>query len=141
MTDRITKDEYFLQMAATAAQRSEDPFLKVGAVAATPEGRIIATGYNGLLPGFEASEKFWENRDARRRIIIHAEQNLCSLFKRGEAELVAVTLSPCSACLMTLMAHGVKRIIFRDYYERDRDAEVIADHYGVIYEKIQKAPE
>jgi dCMP deaminase len=138
MKDRISKEEYFLQMAETAAQRSEDPYLKVGAVASTVEGRIIATGYNGLTPGFVASDKFWENRNARRKMIIHAEQNLCSLFSRGEAWLVAATLSPCSACLMTLIAHGVERIIFRDYYERDQEAELIAKAYDIAYVQIKK---
>ena len=122
--------EYAMRLAEVAATRSEDPYCKVGAVALTPDNRVIATAYNGLPSGFTASNGFWQNRDERGKYMIHAEQNLCALFQRGEADKVAVTMLPCGYCLRTLIAHGIKLIWFREYYERDRSAIEVASLFG-----------
>jgi uncharacterized protein (DUF1501 family) len=42
--------------------------------------------------------------------MLHAEVNLCSLFRRGEARIVATTTMPCTACMQTLCAYGIKEI-------------------------------
>jgi len=36
------------------------------------------------------------------------------LFKRGEAKLVATTTMPCTACMQTLCAYGVRLIQVTD---------------------------
>lgn len=135
MSTRISIVEYALQLAEVASRRSEDPFRKVGAVALTDENRIIATGYNGLPPAFVANEELWKDRDFRRDLMIHAEQNLCSLFKRGEVKMVAVTTMPCSFCLRTLIAHGVSQVYYRMPYEHDDGAIAIAKYFGIHMEK------
>jgi len=107
-----------MKIAEVAAERSEDPRRKVGAVAATLDGRVIATAYNGLPAGMEYPTS-WESDDQRRICTIHAEQNLCSLFKLGEAHTVYVTTEPCASCRTLLMAHGVELIIYKDRYPND----------------------
>ena len=131
MDQRIDIVEYALQIAEVAAKRSEDPFRKVGAVAINDENRIIATGYNGLIAHFQADRSVWKDRDVRRSIMIHAEQNLCSLFRRGEAKMVAVTTCPCSDCVRTLLAHGVSQVYYREPYETDDGGIAIAKFYGL----------
>jgi len=133
---RISIEEYALRLAEVAALRSEDPDRKVGAVALSDENRVIATSYNGLPKGYVANEEFWKDRDYRRVFLIHAEQNLCSLFQRGEATLVAVTHCPCSSCLMLLIAHGVSQVIYREVYETDDFAPKLAAHYGMRLERV-----
>jgi dCMP deaminase len=128
---RLSIDEYALQLAEVAAKRSEDPYQQVGAVALSKENRIIATAYNGVAPKFQVLDGFWDNRDFRLLYMLHAEQNLCSLFTRGEVETVATTLCPCSTCMTLLIAHGVKRVIYREEYGRDNKAHVIASFYKV----------
>lgn len=136
MEGRITKIEWALRVAEVTAYRSEDPYQKVGAVALTEDGRVIATAYNGLLPGVDATDEFWKDRDFRLAYMVHAEQNLCSLIKRGEAVTVASTLSPCLSCLLLMAAHGIKRIAYRDEYKRPGAERVheIANFYGIKLE-------
>lgn len=119
-----------MELARVAALRSEDPYRKVGAVALDYENRVIGTAYNGLAPGFEAPDGFWDDRAARQRFMLHAEINLCSLFRRGEAKLVASTTMPCTACMQTLCAYGIREIYYAEIYH-DSHAPEIADLYGI----------
>ena len=66
MPDRISIAEYAIALAHVASLRSEDPFRKVGAVALDHSNRVIGTAYNGLAPGFDAPEGFWDDRDQRQ---------------------------------------------------------------------------
>lgn len=62
--------------------------------------------------------------------MLHAEINLCSLFKRGEAKIVACTTMPCTSCMQALCAHGVKTIYYGEAYPASQ-APAIAELYGV----------
>lgn len=137
--ERISIPQYAMALAHVASLRSEDPFRKVGAAALDHDNRVIATAYNGLAPGFIAPAGFWEDRDKRQRYMLHAEVNLCSLFKRGEAKIVATTTMPCTACMQTLCAYGVKEIYFRDSYD-DSHAPEIAQMYGIRLQQVSDFP-
>ena len=124
---RIGIPEYAMKLARIAAMRSEDPFRKVGAVGLTEDNRIVALAYNGLAPGEMAVPGFWEDREARRKFMIHAEQNLCSLVRRNEMRRVAVTTLPCESCASLLAAHGVREVFYADEYPGD-SIEVLNRH-------------
>ena len=128
-----------MALAHVASLRSEDPFRKVGAVAIDFANRVIGTAYNGLAPGYDAPEGFWDDRDARRRFMLHAEVNLCSLFTRGKARVVACTTKPCTSCMQMLCAYSVEEIYFRDDYEAS-EANVIAELYGVKLQQLTDYP-
>ena len=132
---RLTVPEYAVALASVAALRSEDPYRKVGAVALDASNRVIGTAYNGLAPGYEAAPGFWDDREARQKFMLHAEVNLCSLFVRGAAALVAVTTKPCTSCMQMLSAYGVKTIFYRDEYEKS-EAGVLAQHYGILLVQV-----
>ena len=125
---RLSFDLYALELAETASRRSEDVFRKVGAVGLTNDKRVVAVAYNGLPSGFYMDQALSESRDARRPYMIHAETNLCSLFKRGEVETVGITCSPCSTCFLNLLSHGVKRVIYNGEYT-DNDVFKLAEYY------------
>lgn len=135
MSSRINIEEYALRLAEVAALRSEDPDRKVGAVALTDENRVIAVAYNGLAAGYRTDSYWWSDRNFRRFFMLHAEQNLCSLFRRGDAKLVAVTHMPCSHCITMLIAHGVQQVIYRNDYETDDGAIEVAKYYGTRLEQ------
>jgi len=128
-----------MSIAHVASLRSEDPFRKVGAAALDFNNRVIGTAYNGLAPGFEAPEGFWDDREGRQKFMLHAEVNLCSLFKRGEAKIVATTTMPCTACMQTLAAYGIKEIYYEEAYKAS-DAAEIAETYGIKLERISDFP-
>lgn len=134
MKSRITIPKYAMALANIARLRSEDPFRQVGAAALDFDNRVIGTAYNGLAPGFEAVSDFWDDRDKRQKFMIHAEVNLCSLFKRNEAKIIAVTTMPCTSCMQMLCSYGVKEIYYAEDYKSD--AKEIAEMYGIKLEHI-----
>ncbi|MGJ8698008.1 MAG: deoxycytidylate deaminase [Verrucomicrobiaceae bacterium] len=134
-SERLSIPEYAMALAEVASLRSEDPFRKVGAAALDWDNRVIATSYNGLAPGFDAPEGFWDDRDARQKFMLHAEVNLCSLFKRGEAKIVATTTMPCTACMQTLCAYGIREIYYREIY-KESEAPAIAKLYGITLKQV-----
>lgn len=137
--ERVQVPEYAMALAHVASLRSEDPFRKVGAVALDFDNRVIGTAYNGLAPGYDPPPGFWDDRDKRQRFMLHAEINLCSLFRRGEAKLVASTTMPCTACMQTLCAYGIREVYYRDIYHESHAGE-IAELYGVRLEQVSEYP-
>ncbi len=136
---RLSVPQYAMALAHVAALRSEDPYRKVGAAALDKDNRVIGTAYNGLFPGFNAPEGFWASRDERQKFMLHAEINLCSLFKRGEAYRVACTTMPCTSCMQALCAHGVKVIYYGESYKQS-EAPEIARMYGVELIEVKEYP-
>ena len=128
-----------MALAHVASLRSEDPYRKVGAAALDADNRVIGTAYNGLAPGYDAPDGFWNDREKRQKFMLHAEVNLCSLFRRGEARIVAITTMPCTACMQTLCAYGIAEIYYRDIYHKS-DAPEIAATYGIKLEQITEYP-
>lgn len=137
---RLTIPEYAMALAHVASLRSEDPFRKVGAVAIDFDNRVIGTAYNGLAPGYDATPEFWADRDARRKFMLHAEVNLCSLFTRGNVRLVACTTKPCTSCMQMLCAYGVKEVYFREDYPGS-EADAIAERYGIRLTQLLEFPQ
>lgn len=136
---RLPIPQYVMTLAHAAALRSEDPYRKVGAAALDADNRVIGTAYNGLYPGFKAQDTFWASRDERQKYMLHAEINLCSLFRRGEARVVACTTMPCTSCMQALCAHGVKTIYYCEPYDKS-EAPAIASLYGVELIQVTDYP-
>lgn len=134
---RLSWEQYALNLAKTASERSEDPYQKVGACALNEKHMVLALGYNGLASGKDVKgEKFWADRDKRRAYMIHAEANCLSLCQRGEVDLLAVTLLPCSYCATMIAAYGVNKVIYGEEYYRDTLAKSIFDFYNIELIKI-----
>ena len=129
--ERIDWYEYSMLLAFAAAKRSEDPYRKVGACALNKDKMVVGLGYNGLASGTDAPRGFWDDRDARRKFMIHAETNCLSLCKKGEVELLAVTLLPCSYCATMIASYGVKEILYHEEYENDQAAKEIFHFYNI----------
>ena len=128
---RLSWEEYALSLAFTASQRSEDPYMKVGACALNEHNMVLALGYNGLAPRKEVMDLFWKDRDLRRPYMIHAEANCLSLVKRGEVSLLAVTLLPCASCATLIASYDIPKVVYGEVYERDTKALEIFDFYGI----------
>lgn len=131
MTSRISWDKYALSVAETVSRRSEDPYRKVGACALNSERMVVGVGYNGLKSGKDVSPTFWDDRDSRRKFMVHAEANCLSLFKKGEAELIAVTLLPCSYCATMISTYGINTVVYKEIYKNDLSAFEIFKFYNV----------
>jgi len=128
---RISWEDYAIKIAEVASLRSEDPYVKVGACALDFNNRVIGVAYNGLASNIEVDVTFWQDRDARRPYVIHAETNLLSLIKRNECKMIACTLLPCSSCASLIAAHNIKKVVFKQMYERDNKAIEIFKFNGI----------
>jgi dCMP deaminase len=103
--------EYALMLAEMAASRSEDPWYQVGAVVLRPDNSVAGVGYNGAPSGVQID---WDDREARRPFVIHAEVNALRYCTPTDTRggLLAVTHRPCQACLPLIAAHGIRRVFF-----------------------------
>jgi len=133
---RSSWEQYALELAKTASLRSQDPYQQVGACALSHENMVLGVGYNGLAAGKDVDDAFWKDRDNRRKYMLHAEANCLSLFKRGEARLIAVTLLPCSYCATMIAAYNIPLVIYSQEYERDVQARDIFNFYKIKLLKI-----
>jgi dCMP deaminase len=128
-------DEYAMSIAEVVAKKSKDPWRQVGAVILREDNSIASVGYNGFPQGIEED---WSDREERRKFVIHAEQNALRYTKPGEGKTLCSTLLPCSDCLKTIVAYGIKRVLYKDIYQTDPTALQTAEKMGVTLIKFKK---
>ena len=125
---RIDWLRYALDLAKVAATRSEDPFVKVGATILRADHSVASLGYNGVPSGVEIN---WDNRDERRKRVIHAEVNALRYIRPSEGYILACTLSPCRACIQSIASYGIKMICYEEQYDKDEFAIQLAKEFDV----------
>ena len=122
MEQRPSWDEYFLKLAMLASERATCPRMHCGCVLVRDKN-VIATGYNGSIPGDDDCEDVgcWvvDNHCIRTN---HAEMNaLMQAAKKGhpvDGSTVYVTNMPCTTCAKALIASGIKRVVvFSDFHD------------------------
>ena len=126
--ERLDWQEYALELARVASLRSEAPFMKVGACVLRSDHSIAGLGYNGAPPGIDIN---WEDRDERRKRVVHAEVNALRYAKPGECELLACNLLPCNECLKMIAAYGIKKVVFSKIYDLDKSSLKLAKEFGI----------
>ena len=130
MSDAVRLDwkSYALKLALVAAERSEDPFMKVGACVLRHDNSVAGIGYNGAPSGVELN---WNDRNQRRVRVVHAEVNALRYVKPNECWLLACTHLPCNDCLKSAASYGITEVIFNDVYIRDMSSLDIAHEFGI----------
>jgi len=138
MADKIYRPdwhEYFMLIAKIVALRSGCNSRPTGAVI-VKDKRILATGYNGPMPGAwhctDKGSKYCFRREKGIPDIdkynfcrsTHAEANaIAQAAKLGisvEGASIYCTLAPCYVCLKLLASAGIKEIYYEyDYESRD----------------------
>ena len=122
MAIRKTWNSYFIDLAYVVATRSTCTRRKVGAVVVDPVTRsIIATGYNGSLPGADHCEDVGchlVNGSCTRTI--HAETNAINQAAKSGATLqqahIYCTTKPCWNCFKNIIQAGIYTIYYREDY-------------------------
>jgi dCMP deaminase len=138
-TNRIPWDEYFMTTAQLISKRSSCHKLHVGCVL-VKDNRIIATGYNGHIPGQKHVSIISDNHEMAT---IHAEQNaICDCSSRGiqtKGAIAYVTHYPCIYCFKILIAAGIKEIVYmNDYKNREYiGANNLVQEGDIILRKYQ----
>jgi dCMP deaminase len=120
---------YALMLAKTAAMRSEDPYMKVGAVVVRKDNSVASIGYNGAPPGIKLD---WQDREKRRKFVIHADT---------EGGFIAITHRPCSACLPVIAAHGILHVVYAEPIDpvtyEPGTLDEIAEKLGIQVRRIE----
>lgn len=119
---RKSWDEYFADIAASAASRSTCERLKVGAVIVR-DRQIISTGYNGSVRGApHCIDAGCIVKNDHCIATVHAEVNaILSAARNGhstEYATIYVTHNPCLDCYKVIHQAGIKRIIYIDTYRQ-----------------------
>lgn len=116
---RISRNDYFVEVAKVTSKRSSCPKKSVGAVL-VKENRIIATGYNGVLP--KESHSLGLDKDGITHTV-HAEANIIAFCaKNGIATndtTLYLTLSPCEKCAELIIQSGIKQVVYLEEYRDD----------------------
>lgn len=145
---RKSWDEYFMDIAHAVSTRSTCLRRQVGAVAVSPDNRIIGTGYNGALAGTphcdvtgclrqELKIPSGERQEICRAQ--HAEANVCNIAAKYGISLkgatMYVTTQPCVTCMKAMVTSGIERIVYEGDYP-DAFSRQIASEAGVELKKV-----
>ena len=145
--ERVSKDEYYLNIAAAVAARSTCLRKHYGAVIVKND-RIIATGYNGSprgevnccdvgvcycrtheLPIDETAAEHGAQYGSC--VAVHAEQNaIIQAAKLGlslEGATLYCTHQPCSICSRMIINSGIKRVVYDAGYPDDFSLELFRE--------------
>lgn len=125
---------YALALAKTASLRSEDPYVKVGAVVLRYDNSVAGVGYNGAPPKVDID---WSDRDERRKRVLHAEVNALRYCRPGECGMLVSTLLPCTNCMQVIASYGINQVYFEHIYERDINAIKLAEEFGIYLWRIK----
>lgn len=117
---RQSWDEYFLMLADHVSTRATCDRLHAGCVLVRDK-RILATGYNGSLPGVDHCDDVGHlMMDGHCVATAHAETNAVANAARAGVSTMDstayITHTPCWNCIKNLIAAGVNRIVFGKEY-------------------------
>jgi dCMP deaminase len=133
----------FLDLAYTIAGWSKDPSTRVGAVAVSPEGRILATGWNGFPRGIEDSNARLGDRAEKYKYVVHAEMNCIynssytGTSLRGSSLFVS-GLPVCSECAKGAIQAGISSV-YMCYGERGPTLGAWAQSFDLSREMFDEA--
>lgn len=134
--NRLSWDEYFINLAFLVSKRSACERLHVGCVL-VKDSRVISAGYNGFLP--KASHKS-VIRNNHEQMTNHAEMNaICDCSRRGvntNGATAYITHFPCIICFKILASAGIKQIKYHDDYKNDDLVKDLATEVGISIQKL-----
>jgi dCMP deaminase len=120
-------NDIYMDLAEKLALRSHCVKAQVGAVL-TKDTRIISLGYNGPPAGTHNCDLEWPEvgcaRDSKGScsLALHAEQNAILYAAKNNVSMadatLYVTLSPCISCARVIYTTGIKKVFFKDSYEK-----------------------
>lgn len=158
---RLSWDEFFMEIAQSAAKRTACLFHHVASVFVDENHRIISMGYNGPSKNdFHCNEVGCAKVHGdpitgklKRCRGVHSEIN--AIINAGDVSKLKnstlyITVFPCYDCMKAINNVGVKRIVYKEDYlriiegtngkkkEPEHEAHELAEKRGIILEKFKK---
>ncbi|KAL4948334.1 cytidine deaminase-like protein [Aspergillus filifer] len=135
-------DQYFMELASLAAQRSNCMKRRVGCVLVR-ERRVISTGYNGTPRHLKNCNEGGCPRCNRGEgggvslstcLCLHAEEN--ALLEAGrerirEGAILYCDTCPCLTCTVKIAQVGISEVVYSQGYNMDRDSAAILEAAGI----------
>lgn len=131
-------DTYFMKVADLVSSRASCDRKHVGAVI-VKENRILATGYNGSIPGLPHCDDVGHLMEGGHCVrTIHAEVNAIAQAAKLGLSIDGATMYcntlPCWNCFKTIISAGIAQIVWQSDYPADGKDKVlkIGDRLGVL---------
>lgn len=150
MKERLSWDDYFMEIAEVAMKRSTCLRRWVGAVAVRDK-RVLATGYNGAPSGLAhckdvgcLREKLGVPSGQQHELCrgLHAEQNVIIQAALHGVSIAGstlyVTVQPCVLCAKMIINAGIKEVVFQGDYP-DELALSMLDEAGIVLRRFVRA--
>lgn len=152
--NRISWDQYFMEITQLVAKRSTCLRRKVGAIIVR-EKHILATGYNGAPSGLQHCidigcfrEKEGIPSGERHELCrgLHAEQNAIIQAANHGASLkdatIYTTTHPCIICTKMIINAGIRKVVYLEGYGDDlaramlKEASIEVCHMEAPYHEV-----
>ena len=125
--ERISKDEYFSELASLVSRRGTCARRLVGCVLVSGRGHVLATGYNGVPRGHVhcidhhcPGAGLPSGTGLDQCEAIHAEQNALLQCKDvNDIDTAYVTAMPCMTCTKLLLNTSCRRIVYVEPYPHE----------------------
>ncbi|KAE8453855.1 hypothetical protein EG329_007631 [Mollisiaceae sp. DMI_Dod_QoI] len=148
---RPSWDQYFMQLASLAAQRSNCMKRRVGCVLVR-EKRVISTGYNGTPRGLKncgeggcprCNEGQGSGVGLGTCLCIHAEEN--ALLEAGrerirESAILYCDTCPCLTCSIKIAQVGISEVVYSQGYSMDTETAAVFKEAGVRLRQFVPPP-
>lgn len=120
------KLDVFKNMLIEYAQLSKDPRTKVSAMILRPDLSIVSMGYNGFPAGFPDDPKYWDVRETKNALVIHAEENALSYAdtQRLYDHILICSHYPCPRCASKIIKSGIRYVYFFNEKREDHNCEL-----------------
>jgi len=120
---RISRKELYMEIAQLFSKRSTCGRLQVGC-AIVRNGRIIASGYNGALPGDRNINGCNCDLNKPCEKAVHAEANAIAFAAQNGIKLkgstIHVTHSPCLKCAELIIQAGIFEVVYKELFRDDK---------------------
>lgn len=119
--------EFFLGMAKYISSASKDPSTQVGCVIVRPDKTVASMGYNGFPRGVPDKPEFYDDREIKYQMVVHAEAN--AIISAGESVrgmTMYSTLFPCCECAKLVIQAGIGTLVVHYADRPERYAESMA---------------
>ncbi|RKF60170.1 Deoxycytidylate deaminase [Erysiphe neolycopersici] len=144
-------DQYFMQLASLAAQRSNCMKRRVGCVLVR-EKRVISTGYNGTPRGLKncgdggcprCNEGQHSGIGLGTCLCIHAEEN--ALLEAGrerirEGSILYCDTCPCLTCSIKITQVGISEVVYSQSYSMDEETADVFKEAGIKFRRFVPPP-
>jgi dCMP deaminase len=130
---RPSWDDTMLSIAQVMSQRSTCLRLQAGAVVATADHKVVATGYNGAPHGLEHCTVMGCMIEGGHCVrAVHAEVNaVVQVARLGGPGLDGCTLysthRSCVRCAPILVQSGIRRVVYSKEYDSDLASGAVVD--------------